>query len=370
MLPVAAGAQDMLVRYGDRPVPVRLFSGVERELELLAIVDGELELRPIGEAGAARVIVPLADAGRFRLQPILPEDFAAARERAAEGDYAAAIELMRPTVYPWVRFLEVPAELLPIHEPVRDFIHALLVAGKLDEAVALLRVLPLDRLDGAYFDLALQAVTRLIDGGRGGEALVFLRGLPVTAQTEGWFPRLFALAARLRTADRLAEALAVYERILAVPGSEWAVRARLWTAYVQVRLGRADEAARMLAARPVPSRNEREYSLHQLVLARIALAEGDSAAALDAAAPGVVYARIDDDWAAELRWIVGQAYEASARPDVALGIYGEIQVFYPGSLWARLAMERTEALAPNPAPAGPPDPVDELIDPSIPTSFP
>lgn len=358
LFPAGLGAQDWMAVHGDKPVPVRLFSGTARDLDLLAIADGELELRPVGESGAARVLVPLADAGRFRLQLLLPADFATARERISEGNYGAAIELMRPTVYPMVRFLEVPPEILPIHELVRDFTTALLVAGNLNEGVALLRRMPLASLEPGFFDLALQAVTRLIENGRTGEAMNLLRGLPLSAATESWFPRLFSLAAQLRSTDRLPEALAVYEKILAVPGTPWALRARLWTAYGNVRLGRVDDARAVLASSPAPDREQREFSLHQLVLARIELASEDKLGALDAAAPGVVYSRIDDDWAAELRWIVGQSYEAAGKPQVAKGIYEEIQIFYPGSPWARVAQERLDVLAPRPAVEVVPEPVD------------
>jgi len=62
---------------------------------------------------------------------------------------------------------------------------------------------------------------------------------------------------------------------------------------------------------------------------------------------GIVMARVGLDWLPESLLMAGDAYEKLNLNDAARNVYGQVDIFYKGSVWATESKKRIAVLPPS-----------------------
>ncbi len=352
--------RDWAMQFGGAALSIEVMSGNRTSTaELIGIQGGELELRP-GDAlnPGERVFIPLDDIQEFKLVFSPNEEQARTLERlrSDEATDPADVADLRATVWPMVQYLPLPEEHFNIHPLVNDYLQALLDLDLLDEAYAMILEIPLARVNPAYVQYTLTLANKLVEADLNTRGLALLGIVPLQEEDEELLRILIRYARDFREQDELDEALILYDRIRSLPHSPVYKEALLWTAYCNVRLDRVESARLFLQeARPIEPRDP-EFSLHQLVLARIALADQKFRKAMEEVSQGVVFSRIGFAWVPELLYVSGICYQALGEPHTAANVFGQLQLFFPSQKWAERGQERLHDHEAAPAP---PQPLEE-----------
>lgn len=340
--------RDWAGQFGAVYIPIEVESGNRTSgVDLIGIQGGELELRPEDARNPGeRVFIPLNDIREFKLVFTPDEDQADALERLRSDPDPdpEAVAALRPTVWPMLQYLPLPEDHFNIHPIVNDYLKALIALDLLDEAYAMILDIPLARVSPEYVQHTLTLADKLVEAGLNTRGLALLGIVPLEEDDEELLRILIRYARDFREQDELDEALILYDRIRSIPGSPVYKEALLWTAYCNVRLGRVESARLFLEeARPIEPRDP-EFSLHQLVLARIALADQHYRKAMEEVSQGVVFSRIGYAWVPELLYLSGVCYQALDEPRTAANVFGQLQLFFPSQKWSERGQERLRGI--------------------------
>ncbi|GHB99254.1 tetratricopeptide repeat protein [Cerasicoccus arenae] len=335
---LAANAEDYFRKYGNKPVKVINQStdpASQEVLNLTGVDRGDLilkfENRP-GEVG-----LPLDTEG-LKLSIQFPDSVGVAYKQINKGEYAEAIEVLRPMVYPLVQYFEVPPENINSHEIIERYVFALVNSKGNDEEISeLLRRIPLKKAPPIFSLHALHYVARLVEMGQQQDALKLLNRIPMDSDNPIMLELVMEFADDLREEGNLDEALFLYDRLQQTKGTEQAVLATLWSAYCNVVLERYQLAGIFVEKAGKFTAEDRPYSLAQLVKAKIELETLNYTAAMEEVAKGVVATDVSYNWSPELIYTTGLCYENLDFPDTAREVYHEIVLFYPESKWAKEA---------------------------------
>lgn len=339
--------RDWWQQFGPRALPVVIESGGRSsDAHLMGIQGGEIEVRP-GDAQnpGERIFIPLDEVQEFRFQFELSDELAEAlnrlsKDEAEPEDYSLA----RSQIWPMLPYLLLPEDRFNIHPLAETYLQGLIRTDQLDEAYALILRIPLHRVNPRFIQYTLDLAEKLVAAGQNTRGLALLGIIPLKEGDDGLLRVLNQYAGDFREQEELDEALILYDRIRTLPDSPLYKEALLWTAYCNVRLGRIQSARLFLEeAQPIAPRDS-EFSLHQLVLARIELDDENFRKAMEEVSQGVVFSRIGYTWIPELLYVSGVCYEALGKPKTALTVYEQLQLFFPSQRWARLGQERTNAL--------------------------
>ena len=352
--------QDYDEIYGGGEVPVQVSSGGRASASfLLGIQGGELELRPADAANLSeRVFIPLDQIQEFELEFEFPEDLQEARMALRTGEpEAEQLDILRPYVWPVVKYLPLPEDRFNIEPLVDEYLGYLIQLDMLDEAYAIVLEIPLSRVLPKYIQHTLDLSEKLVAAGLNSRALALLGIVPLSEEDDTLLQLLMQYAGQLRSDDNLDEALILYDRVRSISGNRFARRAILWTAYCNVRLGRVESARLFLEEAGDLQPRDPEFSLNQLVLARIGLRDEDFHEAMEQVSAGVVFSRIGYEWIPELLYTTGLCYESQGNPQTAKTVYNQLILFFPSNRWTKSGEERlgliqeAELLEPDPAAA-------------------
>ncbi len=339
--------QDWDTLWGQKEIPILVSSGGRTsESFLLGVQGAELELRLADTQSVnERVFIPLNDIQEFILEFAIPEELMEARNALRQdGPEAEVLDLMRPYVWPLVKYLPVPEEHFNIHPLVDEYLGGLIEAGHFDEAYAMVLEIPLTRVTPNYVQHTLNLSERLVEAGSHTRALALLGIVPLTNDDLELHNLLMQYAGQLRSAGNLDEALILYDRIRSLSGNPYCTKAILWTAYCNVRLNRVESARLFLEEAGELESRDPDFSLRQLVLARIGLLDEDFHEAMEQVSQGVIFSRIGYAWIPELLYTNGLCYESLGNPETARTVYDQLILFFPSNPWADQGRERLEAL--------------------------
>lgn len=339
-------AEDPFKTFADVEVPVQVFKPPNTlDLLLIGVLGRDIILRPQGEDLGERIYLPLDAIEPYSLHYTFPKKYREAQVLLREKRYTEGLEQVRSVVYPLIPFLVVPAEKFNIHRPVLDFFEALLKSEGEDEAVAIVRRLPLKRLGSDYQKAILALAQNLAEQKRQQASLEVLRQVPIHGEGFEQSALILHCADWLRERGYLVEALSLYRR-LHRSNTRQSVTSLLWIAYCNLIQNRIETARLFLDQVGDLEYTEDVFSLKQLVLGRLYLSEKDPLKALLAVSEGVIVCPVDYAWAAELLYLSGLCYEAMEQFDTARTIYRSARLSFPKSLWAKKGTERLDALSP------------------------
>lgn len=345
-LAVALHAQDRpnyFRQYANEPVPItNRTGGANNKLYLVGEDRGELVFR-YQPNDRQEIAIPL-DTEDLLIVFTPPKEYLDHVDMIEAGSYEKAIRGMRPYAYPLIKYLQVPPTNINIHPIVDRFVFAQARGGDLDEAVELVRRLPLTKLGPTYVDYAFVVTERLVEAGRNADALAMLNRIPLNSETTTLLPKVMAFANTLREEGNVTEALFLYQRIQDIPDTDVQEEAIIWTAYCNMETGRSETAELFLDKAGDLKPTQRAYSLMKLVQGRLAEEAGSTIDAMSDIAQGVVAADIGYPWMPELLYRSGSLYEKLSQPEVASEIYGEVDLFFASTPWGEKSRERLAQL--------------------------
>lgn len=268
------------------------------------------------------------------------------------GNYAGAVKVLRPKVYPLVKFTEVPELFSQLHSPVRSLISSLISAGELAEADDLLSRIALDKVSIKYSQLAIQLMHAYLAEEDFEAAARIARDLPKSGAYTANITQVVNAADALRGAGEYEAVIPLYKEIEGSVPEDVRKNVRMWLAYSLVLADRVDEASPIIDAMEEPAANDRLFSLYKLLQGSREHRNKQYDDALDVLTRGFVRAQTSYVWVPEMLYLIGDCYARAEDPTAARNVWSEITALYPESPWAKRAAESLSKLPkPQPAPA-------------------
>ncbi|MGB0290004.1 MAG: hypothetical protein ACPGC0_02295, partial [Opitutales bacterium] len=260
------------------------------------------------------------------------------------GNHLGAAKMLRPEVYPLVKFHRVPESFIQLHQPVRLLIESLINAGELAEAEDLLSRIALDRIDPKYSENA-QALLRAYQQKEDFDALARVAQiLPVNSVYAANIRSVINAADSLRAAGYYDAVVPLYRAIQLVVDPAVKKNIDLWLAYSLVLANQLDEATTLIDGIEEPEPSDTLFSLYKLLYGSRLHRLEQYGEALDTLTRGFVRAQTSYSWVPEMLYLIGDCYMRAEDPIAAKNVWLEIVALYPDSPWADRTNKALDAL--------------------------
>lgn len=260
------------------------------------------------------------------------------------GNHLGAAKMLRPQVYPLVKFHRVPESFIQLHQPVRLLIESLINAGELAEAEDLIRRIDLGKVDLKYSENAqalLQAYKELEDFEGLARVAEFL---PANDSYAVNISSLIDAADALRGAGYYDEVVPLYRAMQPVVGPSAKKNIDLWLAYSLVLANQLEEATPLIDSIEEPEPGDSLFSLYKLLYGSRMHQLENYSEALDTLTRGFVRAQTSYSWVPEMLYLIGDCYLRAEDPIAAKNVWLEVVALYPDSPWAARTNEALNAI--------------------------
>lgn len=266
-------------------------------------------------------------------------------------NFEGVLRLLRPSVYPLLRFADLPAGYVQFYDPIDMLLGTLIEADELGEAAAILRNNP-GLLTQARFQRRVFAlIEALASKGESAEAVSLLALIPLEEVPQGLKNALLSFAYRLRVAGEYQALVPVYESMIPMLDGAQKTEAQIWLAYCFINTGERAKGEALLQQMEQPQTSDESFGLYQLLSGYSLYQAGEYAAALDVFSRGLVYASSVDAWIPEISYYIGNCYRELGNATAARNTYTEIFRLWPENPWAQRARAAFEQMAAAQAPA-------------------
>lgn len=344
LAPSAAADYETFIRqYGEQPVEaqLRVAGGGSQQWKLSRLNDNMIEVDLGGGDVMSFNVEDPTLPGRLVLPPVANATFA---NLIANRNYDGALQLLRPAVYPLLRFRSLPANYAQFYDPINLLVGTLIDSGNLVEAAEILsnnkELLVQERFQRRVFGL----IEGLVAQNEYDEATSLLALIPMEEVPSGLKSVLLDFAYRLRIEGKYAELIPVYESIIPMLEGTQKAEAQIWLAYCLINTGKREAGEAIIAALPVPKPGEDIFGLYQLLSGYNLYSEKEYAKALDIFSRGLVYAHSVDPWIPEISYYIGNCYRALGKVPAARSAYEEIARLWPTNPWAERAKLANEEM--------------------------
>lgn len=339
----ALADDDYWAQYGNLPVPIQ--QGAQT-LTFVDFHDGMLVAELDGGFGEVSMPVNESMVQSLRLDIGVMRK---AKEMIDTGNYEGALTLMRPKVYPLIKFHQVPELFTQLHVPVRALLNTLISAEKYEEANSLLKRIRLDKSSIQYSEIGIRLMNAYISSKNFTAAAHIAQTLPVQAEYRPNIRFLIDAADALRAAEQYEAVIPLYRAIENAVSSEVQINVRMWLAYCLVLADRIEEASPMIDSMVEPNPKDQLFSLYKLLQGSREYRQKNYAQALDLLTRGFVRAQTSYIWVPEMLYLIGDCYARSKDLAAARNVWTEVTMLYPESPWAPRA-ETSLAQLPKPEP--------------------
>jgi tetratricopeptide (TPR) repeat protein len=335
--------------FGNQPVYVQQNNGrTKQTLKFVDFKDGMLVAEMTIDGNVAEMSLPVSESMVKKLSFDVNE-MQKANKLIRDGNDAGAIKVLRPVVYPLVKFSQVPELFSQLHSPIRALIGSLISAGELSEADDLLSRIPLNKVSIKYSQLAIQLMHAYFAEENFDAAARIARELPKSGDYTSNISQVVSAADALRGAGEYEAVIPLYREIEGSVPEEVRKNVRMWLAYSLVLANRVDEASPMIDSMAEPDAKDRLFSLYKLLQGSREHRNKNYDAALDVLTRGFVRAQTSYVWVPEMLFLIGDCYARAEDPTAARNVWSEITVLYPESPWSKRAAESLSKL-PKPKP--------------------
>ncbi len=330
------------IDYGNEPVLIQQNNnGAVQTLKFVNFVDGMLVAELDGGVGEVSLPVSESMVQTLRMDGV---DLGPARRMISQENYEGALKVMRPQVYPLIKFHQVPESFTQLHVPVRALLTTLVSAGELEEAEDLLGRLELGSISTKYSGIAVMLMDKYLATGKFDQAAQVTKMLPVDGEYAGNIRSIVDAADALRAAGKYEAVIPLYKEIQKVVPEEQKVNVRMWLAYSLVLADRVSEATPIIDSIEEPEPQERLFSLYKLLQGSREHRAQEYDKALDVLTRGFVRAQTSYAWVPEMLFLIGDCYARAEDPLAARNVWTEIVILYPDSPWAASAESSLEQL--------------------------
>ncbi len=341
-------------QYGNTAVYVEQDNnGRKQKLKFLGYSNGmlvaEIEMKnPDGSTAVAEVSQPISQSMVQTLSLKLDKLPEADRQLNA-NNLEGALTILRPEVYPLVKFAEVPETFRQLHVPVQKLLNTLIRAQQYEEATDLIERIPLDKVSVEYSVFALQLINGYIAMGDYEAATALANRVPLDSNYAKNISPVMDIAAKLRNAEQYEAAIPLYRSVREVVPAATKANLDMWLAYSLVLANRLNEAVPIIDALNEPEPKERLFSLYKLLQGSLEYRKENYPVALDTLTRGFVRAQTSYSWVPEMLYLIGDCYKRSGEFEAARNVWTEISILYPDSPWAPRADSALAKLPPKPS---------------------
>ncbi|MGB0289732.1 MAG: tetratricopeptide repeat protein [Opitutales bacterium] len=335
--------------FGNKPVFIEQNnSGNRQMLKFVAYRDNmlvaEMKLNnPDGSTSIAEIAQPVSES-MVRTLNFQIKALRKAYQLIDGGNHIGAVKLLRPQVYPLVKFHQVPESFIQLHQPVRLLIDSLIKAGELAEAEDLLNRIALEKVDLQYSENA-QALLLAYQQQEDFDSLARVAGtLPVSGAYAGNIRPLINAADALRGAGYYDAVVPLYRAIQSVVDPSVKKNIDLWLAYSLVLANQLEEANILIEGIAEPQPGDSLFSLYKLLHGSRLHRMERYGEALDTLTRGFVRAQTSYSWVPEMLYLIGDCYLRAEDPVAAKSVWLEVVALYPRSPWAGRTNEALKAL--------------------------
>lgn len=299
--PPATSADDVdeyLKAHADKGVTVTGLSDAQRgEVTILKHRDNELVVS--GQYG--ELIVPITEETWRGLRPVI-ENAGKIDRMLRGGDYKEAMPLLRPALYPYLKFSTLPDEFTQVHE------------------------------------LIATLFLNLSRNGLHGEMVRLLDQYPQVARQQELMPMLTEALDQVRAEGQFALPAGIYGKLAELDGP-MKERATAMQAYCQAMAGDVATAKATLGKLPELKPGSAAFSEKLLAQGVVSLKQGEPGQALDAMSRGLVHANPTVGWLPEATFHIASAYREIGNFEAALGACEEIFKLDLNPLWSKKSRE-------------------------------
>ena len=337
------------LQYGRKPVYVKQIDRRTNEVQVLKFVHFKgnrlfLELEVEG-GGTAEISRPLSES-MIKTLDLDIKEMEEANKMIFKEHYLGAAELLRPKVYPLIRFHRIPEMFSELHTPIRALISSLISAKNFSEAEDLLGRITLNQVDQKYSLLAIDLLNAYLARQDYEGATRVVNKLPVEDSYAKNVDYIIQVASILRSAGKHAAVIPLYRRVEKHVSGEVNAEIRMWLAYSLILIEQVDEAASIIEELQEPAPEEELFSLYKLLEGSREHYRGNYDRALDVLTRGFVRAQTAYTWVPEMLYLIGDCYAKNEHPTAARNVWTEVIVLYPDSLWAVNTAKSLEQLPP------------------------
>ncbi|MGC6455364.1 MAG: tetratricopeptide repeat protein [Coraliomargaritaceae bacterium] len=308
------------------------------------MLQAELSLKnPDGSTSTAEISLPVSETMAQTLKFTL-KNREKANQMIDQGNFAGALQLLRPDIYPLVRYNRLPEIFVDLHTPVRSLLNTLINAGEYAEAEDLFGRMELGKIGVNYSSSAVRLMNAyLIDEAPAGAARI-AQMLSFDGDYNSNIEPVLLAADTIRSAGLYEAVIPLYRSIRPNATLEEQKRVDLWLAYSLVLADQMEEATLVIDSLEEPDPSEELFSLFKLLEGSRAYREGDYASALDTLTRGFVRAQTSYSWVPEMLYRIGDCYARAEDSVAARNVWSEITLLYPDSNWYQPASEAMNAL--------------------------
>ena len=333
------------IEYGNEPVLIQQQNnGATQTLKFVAFQDGMLVAEL--EGGVGEVALPVSES-MVRSLRLDHSQMPKINRMINSQNYTGALTLLRPKVYPLIKFHQVPESFTQLHVPLRSLIDTLIAAGEYAEAEDVLSRIALDTVSLKYSESAIRLMNAYLLGGNIAAGAKLAKSLPVEGAYSVNIASIVNAADTLRAAGQYEAVIPLYRDIEKVVPDQSKDNVRMWLAYCLVLADRVDEATPMIDALKEPAPTDRLFSLYKLLEGSREHSKQNYNKALDVLTRGFVRAQTSYDWVPEMLYLIGDCYARAEDTVAARNVWTEIAILYPDSPWADRA-ESSLAELPKP----------------------
>ena len=329
----SATANEYWDRYADKPVEIQQGERGQA-MRFVDFEDGMLMAQL--DDGAGEVSMPVNE-GMVRTLRLDLGIMTRVRDLINRERYDAALEVMRPEVYPLIKFHQLPDNFTQLHVPIRTMVETLIDAGELSEAKDVLQRIELDQTPVEYSEIAVDLMNTYLGNENYENTVDVARLIPVEGKYSVNIRPILDAADALRGAGLYAEVIPFYRDIEQAVPENLRDNVRMWLAYSLVLADRVDEATKIIEELSEPEKDNRLFSLYKLLEGSRAYRTENYENALDLLTRGFVRAQSSYSWVPEMLFLIGDCYKFVDDPRAARNAWTEVSVLYPNSPWSTRA---------------------------------
>ena len=257
------------------------------------------------------------------------------------GELDLAIAGLRPYIYPLIGMLVLPeSSFYQFNETLELFVRSLIKSGRVKEASALVKVLPLTNANIETQRRAIEIGKVLVSKGDAKSAIDILNRIPLTEEYIDIYPEVMEFAAAIRKLGVTQDIQRFYAQLGNAENNPMKSTCQLWAIYCEIMRGSLTSAKLSLGTlKGAYKRTDKEFPLYKMVDGIRAIKEKNYPEALDSFAEGIVFAKASDVCLPELLYNTACAYKHEKNITAANEIFRQISMLYPDDPLAAISLK-------------------------------
>jgi hypothetical protein len=254
---------------------------------------------------------------------------------ALVGDYQSTLTGLKPIAEPMARFLVISPDKSNFQTIFLRYYEALVLAGDLEDAVALSRQMPWNSLSPEFIALGERLIYRSIEAEQIDQTQQLLSLFYQNLPEQEFAEMAFRVADALRTQGEHKLAGQVYGSLAQSTDPVLRQNSLLWAGYSLAVSGDAEGARKILDQVSELHRGDDNFLTYCLAQGRVNYADNNIRDGLRSLSRAMVLTSVDATFKPELYYLLTVGYQQSGNAEAADRLAREFAIFYPDNLWLK-----------------------------------